>query len=95
LTRSSVAGGFRYLGSALLFARLSLLPKPTYAARLYMTNLADSQTYYARFGFAPYGASPSGRPGLMLPCNSALIGEREWQACRERVANLGLTLLTI
>jgi hypothetical protein len=31
----------------------------------------------------------------MLPCNSALIGEREWQACRDRVASLGLTLPTI
>ncbi len=32
---------------------------------------------------------------MVLPCNSALIGEREWQACQERVASLGLTLPTI
>ena len=83
------------LGSALLIARLSLLPKPIYSVRLFMTNVGASQAFYARFGFAPYGTSPSGRPGLMLPCNSALIGEREWQACRERVASLGLTLPTI
>jgi GNAT superfamily N-acetyltransferase len=82
------------LGSALVLARLSLLPKPIRAARVLMTNEA-SKAFYARFGFAPYGASPSGRPGLMLPCNSALIGEGEWQACRERVASLGLTLPTI
>jgi GNAT superfamily N-acetyltransferase len=80
------------LGSALLLARLSLLPKPTYPARLFMTNVEASKAFYARFGFAPYGASPSGRPGLMLPCNSTLIGEREWQACRERIGSLGLTL---
>ena len=83
------------LGSALVLARLSLLPKPTHAARVLMTNVEASKAFYARFGFAPYGASLSGRPGLMLPCNSALIGEREWQACRERVASLGLTLPTI
>ncbi len=83
------------LGSALVLARLSLLPKPTPATRVLMTNVEASKAFYARFGFAPYGASPSGRPGLMLPCNSALIGEREWQACRDRVASLGLTLPTI
>jgi GNAT superfamily N-acetyltransferase len=83
------------LGSALVLARLSLLPKPTHAARVLMTNVEASKAFYARFGFAPYGASPSGRPGLMLPCNSALIDEREWQARRERVASLGLTLPTI
>jgi GNAT superfamily N-acetyltransferase len=80
------------LGSALVFARLSLLPKPIHAARVLMTNVDASKAFYARFGFAPYGASPSGRPGLMLPCNSAVITEREWQACRERVASLGLAL---
>jgi GNAT superfamily N-acetyltransferase len=83
------------LGSALVLARLSLLPKPTQAARVLMTNVEASRAFYARFGFAPYGASPSGRSGLMLPCNSTLIGEREWQACRERVASLGLRLPTI
>jgi GNAT superfamily N-acetyltransferase len=83
------------LGSALLLARLSLLPKPTHAARVLMTNVEASKAFYARFGFVPYGASSSGRPGLMLPCNSALIREREWQGCRERVASLGLTLPTI
>jgi len=80
------------LGSALVLARLSLLPKPIHAARVLMTNVEASKTFYARFGFAPYGASPSGRPGLVLPCNSAVIAEREWQACRERVASLGLAL---
>ena len=83
------------LGSALVLARLSLLPKPTHAAPVLMTNVESSKAFYARFGFAPYGARPSGRPSLRLPCNSALIGEREWQACRERVASLGLTLPTI
>lgn len=83
------------LGSALLVARLSLLPKPAYSARLFMTNVETSQAFYAGFGFAPYGASPSGLPDLMLPCKSALLGPREWQACRERVADLGLTLPTI
>jgi GNAT superfamily N-acetyltransferase len=82
----------RGLGSALVLARLSLLPKPAHAARVLMTNVEASKAFYRRFGFAPYGASPSGRPGLVLPCNSALIGESEWQACRERVASLGLTL---
>jgi GNAT superfamily N-acetyltransferase len=83
------------LGSALLVARLSLLPEPIYSVRLFMTNVEASQAFYARFGFAPYGATPSGRPGLMLACNSALIGEREWQACRERVVGLRLALPTI
>jgi len=83
------------LGSALLIARLCLLPKPIYSVRLFMTNVGASQAFYARFGFAPYGTSPSGRPGLMLACNSALLGVCEWQACRERVAGLGLTLPTI
>jgi GNAT superfamily N-acetyltransferase len=80
------------LGSALVLARLSLLPKPTHATRVLMTNVEASKAFYGRFGFAPYGGSPSGRPGRVLPCNSALIGESEWQACRDRVASLGLTL---
>jgi GNAT superfamily N-acetyltransferase len=83
------------LGSALLIARLSLCPKPTYPVRLFMTNVEPSQEFYERFGFSPYGTSPSGRPGLVLPCNSALFDEREWRACRERVTGLGLTLPTI
>jgi GNAT superfamily N-acetyltransferase len=83
------------LGSALLLARLSLLPKPIYSVRLFMTNVGASQAFYARFGIGPYGTSPSGRPGLMLACNSALLGVREWQACRERATTLGLSLPTI
>jgi GNAT superfamily N-acetyltransferase len=83
------------LGSALLLARLSLLPKPIYSVRLFITNVGASQAFYARFGFRPYGTSPSGRPGLMLACNSALLGVPEWQACRERATTLGLSLPTI
>ena len=83
------------LGTALLVARLSSLPKSIRSTRLYMVNVATSQAFYSRFGFAPHGKNSSGRPGLMLPCNSALLGEREWQACRERVAALGLELPSI
>lgn len=102
LTKSWLAYGLvapayqgKGLGSALLIARLSLLPKPIFSTRLLMTNVAASQEFYARFGFAPYGTSPSGRPGLTLACNSALFNEREWRACREELTGLGLTLPTI
>ena len=49
-------------GSALLFARLSLLPKPVHSIRVLMTNVGGSRAFYARFGFAPYGTSPMEQP---------------------------------
>jgi GNAT superfamily N-acetyltransferase len=82
----------RGLGTALLLARLSLLPAPGQSVRLFMTNVANSQTFFARFGFASVGSVPSGRSNIELLCSSALLDSAAWRQCRERVESLGLAL---
>ncbi len=82
----------RGLGAALLLSRVALLPEPSPSTRLFMTNVAKSKGYFERFGFGSQGTIGSTRAGIQLPCNSALLDSEAWQACRERVLALGLTL---
>lgn len=82
----------RGLGVALLVSRVGLLPEPSSATRLFMTNVAKSAKYFERFGFGPQGVIATYRAGLKLPCSSALLNAETWRLCREHVKSLGLTL---
>jgi predicted N-acetyltransferase YhbS len=82
----------RGLGAALLVSRVALLREPSSSTRLFMTNVAKSKGYFERFGFGSQGMIGSTRSGAKLPCNSALLDSQAWQACRERIQALGLTL---
>jgi GNAT superfamily N-acetyltransferase len=82
----------RGLGTALLLSRVALLPEPSPSVRLFMTNVAKSKGFFARFGFASMGKIPSGSGNVRLPCSSTLLDVATWRLCRERVESLGLAL---
>jgi hypothetical protein len=84
----------RGLGTALLLSRIALLPEPSPGVRLFMTNVAKSHAFFARFGFASMGKVPSGRANVQLPCSSTSLDAATWRLCRGRVEGLGLTLPT-
>lgn len=68
------------------------MPEPVQSVRLFMTNVANSQTFFARFGFATVGTIHSGRPNIKLECSSALLDSTAWRLCRDRIDSLGLVL---
>lgn len=72
----------RGIGTAMLVARLGALPRPVVPVRVMLSNVAASEGFFARFGFACQGQMPAPHSGIPLDVKSGLLDLRGWETCR-------------
>jgi predicted N-acetyltransferase YhbS len=81
----------RGIGTAILLARLAALPRPSKPLRVLLSNIATSEAFLERFGFAHQGQMP-GRPGgPFLDVMAAMLDADAWEECRGWLERLGTT----
>jgi hypothetical protein len=73
------------IGTALLLARLSTLPRPVRPVRLLLSNVPGSVSFFSRFGFQLQGQMPVRPGGELIDVCSAMLEEPAWEACRAAV----------
>ena len=72
----------RGIGTAMLVARLGVLPRPVAPVRVMLSNVAASEGFFARFGFAYQGQMVVPPSGIRLDVRSGLLDLRGWETCR-------------
>jgi GNAT superfamily N-acetyltransferase len=72
----------RGIGTAMLVARLGALPRPVAPVRVMLSNVAASEGFFARFGFAYQGQMVAPHSGILLDVKSGLLDLRGWETCR-------------
>jgi hypothetical protein len=77
------------VGSALLLSRLCMLPPPDPYWRLTLAPVADSWTYYSRFGFQFFGRMKTA--GQVFNVYQTLLYRSEWERCRTILDEAGVT----
>jgi ribosomal-protein-alanine N-acetyltransferase len=77
-------------GSALLLARLSVLPKPTPRSWVHLSSGGTSDNYFQRFGFEHYGRMPIPPSMLLFDCYRSFLEEEEWRECSSILARRGV-----
>jgi predicted N-acetyltransferase YhbS len=78
------------VGSALLLARLSVLPKPAPRSWVHLSSGGTSDDYFKRFGFEHYARMsipPSMHP---FDCYRSFLEEAEWRECSRILARSGV-----
>jgi len=76
------------IGSALLLARLSMLPAPAPFRRLTLSTVQESWAYYARFGFAFCGKMEMA--GQFFDMYEALMYRQQWKQCAQILEQAGV-----
>jgi N-acetylglutamate synthase-like GNAT family acetyltransferase len=77
-------------GSALLLARLSVLPRPAPRSWVHLSSGGTSDDYFRRFGFEHYARMtipPSMHP---FDCYRTFLEEAEWRECSSILARRGV-----
>jgi RimJ/RimL family protein N-acetyltransferase len=72
----------RGIGTAMLVARLGALPRPVAPVRVMLSNVAASEGFFARFGFAYQGQMVAPHSRILLDVKSGLLDLRGWETCR-------------
>ena len=77
-------------GSALLLARLSILPKPSPRNWVFLSSGGTSDSYFLSFGFEHYGRVPIPPSSLPFDCYRSYLEEAEWKECSDILARRGV-----
>ena len=80
----------RGVGTTMLLARLAALPRPSDSFRVMLTNVAASEGFLTRFGFARHGRMRIGSSGLAIDVKSAILNVAGWKKCRELLRLMGI-----
>jgi len=69
------------LGTALLLARLAILPRPTGLWWAFLSSAGGSSAFFERFGFQHYGRHALPPDMREFDCYRAYLEESDWTAC--------------
>lgn len=83
------------IGTTLVLARLAALPSPTRPVRLFLSNVAGSVGFFARFGFQLQGQMAVPPSGQGIDVCSAMLDADGWATCRKLVADIGIDFDTL
>ena len=78
-------------GTALLLARISILPVPDKEWIMSISTIGESHTFYKRFGFT-YTVTFDGGSGTKLDWYRTRVRKTDWDACRARLQEANITV---
>jgi GNAT superfamily N-acetyltransferase len=78
------------IGTVMLLARLAALPRPSNSVRVLLSNVAASEGFLTRFGFAPQGQMQFDPREPAIDVKSAILNVASWEKCRELLRRIGL-----
>jgi GNAT superfamily N-acetyltransferase len=78
------------IGTTMLLARLAALPRPSNSVRVMLSNVAASEGFLTRFGFARQGQMRFGSSGPAIDVKSAMLNVASWEKCRELLQRIGI-----
>ena len=77
-------------GTALLLARLSILPEPDEAWYVSMTTVSASESFYSRFGFE--GSEWLEEAGIKMVNYNTFLNAADWQKCRGELSGAEISV---